>query len=547
MNKKNCLFAILLACIAGVGVSYAAGQPKPLTPEQINLIESGGGTLGEKSQYISDCYLDQVCFMALVQIWEKNGGDVDMSHYKPDREKINRLFRGTDFEKKAIEGGALTICFQKNDGCVPFLVEATKTIRSMPPEELNRVYQAKAQEEWDRSTKNVNKQVEQKITNAVANINDPSQQTTNQNSAQSAATVISENDLAIKLNAFPPRTDNLIIEDRKDGFIVNGQTFVDAEGRIISYAFDILTGDVTYLAQTGGQNFVIKYARASSNQEGLPIANATRSNSGWQVQTVTGKKFNGDFVTMLSRGFLITRDSAVFLYQPGVGTKNIAVNNGYSIVPLQRGDAGTTSNILLEKIPENPNSAGGLFGSLKSLGSSIGLSRADDYAVLNITNGKLFPINIDASNKNVASYSDCRKRNNFFNECANMTTRESLYARDGSRNKGHYYWRANWFNTPSGTILIALENGVKDVTITNLTTGKKAAAFSRAMGIVGFDAYQLPDGKIKIVANWAFQDHQIDDAVAFLETAPAIDNDAKSAKTDNSTTSTQATHTQPVE
>jgi hypothetical protein len=54
------------------------------------------------------------------------------------------------------------------------------------------------------------------------------------------------------------------------------------------------------------------------------------------------------------------------------------------------------------------------------------------------------------------------------------------------------------------------------------------------MGTASFDAFQLSDGKIKVVANWAFQDHQIEDAVAFLESAPAIESDeTQSAKADH--------------
>lgn len=338
--------------------------------------------------------------------------------------------------------------------------------------------------------------------------------------APSAETEASLNE---KILAFPAKDRELKFEDRKDGFSVNGQPFMDAEGRITKYSFDVLTGDVTYLVQTGGNSYIVKYVRAGSNMEGVTIGNATSMTSGWQVQTVTGKKMAGELLTVLPKGILVARDSAAFKYSPGSGVQNIAVPQCHIIAPFQHGNVGATDFVLLEKEDENKGSAtGGLFGSLKAMGSVLGVNKKEDYALLSIKDGKMFLLNIASNGKDVHSYSNCRRQNNAVNNCATITNQEALYDNNGDRNTRHYFWRTNWFNTVSGPIAVAMENGVTDVTITDLTTGKKVIAFTRGMGILKFDASQEPSGKVKIVAQLGLGSETIDDALAFMQTAPEV-------------------------
>lgn len=133
--------------------------------------------------------------------------------------------------------------------------------------------------------------------------------------------------------------------------------------------------------------------------------------------------------------------------------------------------------------------------------------------------GVITPINISASGKDVGNYSNCRKKNALVNTCGNVDFRESLYDNTG-RNLSHYYWRINWFGTSANPILIAQENGLRDVTIKDLQSGKKVTAFSRGLGIAGYDATQNGDGRISIVARMGFSTETVDDAVAFLASTP---------------------------
>lgn len=339
---------------------------------------------------------------------------------------------------------------------------------------------------------------------------------------QAPAATETEVTLAEKLNAFPAKTADIKFEDRKDGFSVNGQPFMDAEGRISKYAFDVMTADVTYLVQTKDNSYTIKYVRAGSTMESINIGFASSGTNGWQVQTVTGKKLAGELLTVLPKGVLISRDAAAFKYTPGTGVNNIAIPQGYITAPFQHGNVGATDFVLLEKVEDKESATGGLFSSLKAMGNVLGINKKEDYALLSIKDGKMHLLNIAANGKDVKSYSNCRKENNFVNKCDSMTSQEALYEKNGDRNTRHYYWRTNWFNTTAGPIAIAMENGVSDVTITDLTSGKKVVGFNRGMGILKFDANQDASGKVKVVAQLGFETQTIEDALVFLQTTPEV-------------------------
>jgi len=332
----------------------------------------------------------------------------------------------------------------------------------------------------------------------------------------------SEETLAERIARLPSRPAEFVVADRKDGFSINGRAFVDPEGVIKNYAVQPVTGMVTYLVDVGKGVFFVRTTRAGADAEPITVATATRSDSGWQVETATGKRISGQKLTLLAAGLLVARNNSAFLYVPGKGLRNTVVPEGYVVAHFQRGDVGDTGFMLVERDKKDvKQGVGGLFDSFKSLGATIGLNKQEDYALFGFSSGKLIPMNISESDKTVGEYSNCRKRNALVNDCANMDFRESLYSNTG-RNVGHYYWRINWFATQSGPILIAQENGLKDITFTDLASGKKVTAFSRGLGINGYDALQNAEGKVKVTARLGFSTETIEDAQGFLASTPEI-------------------------
>lgn len=351
---------------------------------------------------------------------------------------------------------------------------------------------------------------------------------------QSAETEASLAEKILALSASPATApSDLKVEDLKDGLRINGQALMDSEGSISQYAFDILTAEITYLVEINPGNFIVKCNHLGGMQDGIAIATAQKNSGGWTVQLSTGKTLRGELLTILPKGVLVSRNTAAFKYVPGVGVQNIQIPQGWIAAAFQRGNVGASNYMLLEKVKEESDSSGtlgSLWGHVKTMGSLLGVGKSEDYALLNLTSSKLVLINISAGGKDVSTYSNCRKQNNFVNQCDSMTSRASLFENDGSRNINHYFWRINWFNTPTDPIAVALEGNLQDVTITDLTSAKRVVLFNRTLGIRDFVATEAADGKVKVTAQLGLESKSNDDVLAYLQATPALVDPASAEK-----------------
>ncbi|MRX11521.1 hypothetical protein GJ697_27215 [Pseudoduganella sp. FT25W] len=342
-----------------------------------------------------------------------------------------------------------------------------------------------------------------------------------------AAPQRSDAELAAAFDAFPALTAGVQFERFRDGFAINGRRYIDPEGKITSYGFDAQSGDFTYLAETNAGEYVLKSGRALASAEPVTIATARKQGAQWQVSTVTGKKFTGYRLIPSSRGFVIARDNTGFRFVPGHGTTNIVAPETFTIAALQNGDIANTGYILLERTPESNgsqanNSLGSLFNAVKSLGSVVGVGKKEDYALLNIENNRLVPVNVSLEDKQVQVMSACRQRNMLIAQCDKMDSYDSVFQPNGMRNMSHYFWRINWFNVPGRPILVSQEGGLSKVSATDLNSGKKVILFERTLGIANFAATQQANGKISVTAQMGFSSETRDDVAALLDTLPDV-------------------------
>ena len=331
---------------------------------------------------------------------------------------------------------------------------------------------------------------------------------------------VTEEQVAREIASWRKLNAPLTIRGRRDGFDVNGRPVLDPEGVIFSYAYDVTTGAITY-AVRASRGIKIKTIAGIPNAQPLVLASGNQGNSGWELQTATGQQLSGSTLSILSDGFLVGRSSSAFRYQAGKGVQSIAVPDGYSITPLQRGNVGATGFILLEKEGATGGSdpLSGLFSSVKAIGSIVGVNKKEDYFLMNIANGKLYPLNIAADGKQVTLMSQCRRVNWAVSECQKAQSFESTYGTDGLKNNSHYYWLVNWTGSPTGPVAFTLEDGLAKLYITDLTTGRKALAFDRSFGIADWNIDQSGDGKVALKAKLAFEWKEIPDAVGFLQSS----------------------------
>lgn len=341
-----------------------------------------------------------------------------------------------------------------------------------------------------------------------------------------AAAQNNEASLAAELDKWAALPSGVKFERFRDGFAINQTRYLDPEGRIVSYGFDEQSGDFTYLVQSGSGQFLLKSGRASSGNEPIEIGKAELRGSLWAVTTVTGRKFTGRRLIPLARGFIVARDNTGYRYVPGKGMTSFAAPEQFSIAALQSGNVSGTGYILLERTPEEQamanNSVSALFSSVKALGSTLGIGKKEDYALLNIDSKKLVPINISMEDKRVQVMSVCRRQNFIMAECERMDSYESLFQPNGMHNMTHYFWRINWFNAGGRPILVSQEGGLTKVAATDLGTGKKAMIFERVMGIASFNADQGVDGRISVSAQMGFSTEKKDDIVSLLDSSTQV-------------------------
>jgi len=326
---------------------------------------------------------------------------------------------------------------------------------------------------------------------------------------------ISEEDLLKKVESLPAPTSLFYFEKRRDGFLVNNMPFIDPEGRITNYGYDALTGEVTYLTLGIDGSYQVKMTRALSDAEPILLGQAFYSGGNWQFNSVTGKKLVGNKLILTPRGVLTVRDTAGFSWQAGKAIKSIAAPEGFVFADFQNGDVTGTSHILIERIKENSSSIGEFFSTAKALGSTLGINKKEDYALMNINTGVTIPLNIDIDSKTANFFADC-KAGKIINKCNQMNSMESLYNQDGTPNMGHYFWKIHWFKTPDGLIAVSQESGPREIWATDLISGKRAMILNRTLGIGSFTARQQSDGKISLVAQMGFSKEEIKDVFLAL-------------------------------
>jgi hypothetical protein len=327
-----------------------------------------------------------------------------------------------------------------------------------------------------------------------------------------------ETDLAAVFGKWPTLSRGVKFERFRDGFAIDGTRYLDPEGTITAYGFDEQSGDFTYLTRSAANEFVLKSGRASNQGEPIEIAKAVRRNGMWTVTTATGKKLAGNKLIPLARGFIVARENTGYRYIPGRGLTSFAAPEQFSIASLQSGNVSGTGYILLERNPEEQASPSSNFlGSLKALGSTLGIAKKEDYALLNMDNKKLFPVNVSIEDNQVQVLSMCRRQNIVVAQCERMDSYEALFQPNGMRNMSHYFWRIRWFNAGGRPVLVSQEGGLTKVAATDLESNKKVMLFERAMGIASFDVNQGADGTISVTAQMGFNSEKKDNIVALFD------------------------------
>lgn len=441
---------------------------------------SAGAPPEEQVRYIHACVKDPSCSSALMQIWQANGKDVSLERYLPPENKVPLLLRGTDMGRKMRDLEAINRCVPE-ERCRAFLVEATHTIRMVAPDTLRQAYQGSTQP--DAVAQNTQgQQMRSALAQAIAKAN------------------------GITQGRIAPAAAALQ---------------ADEPAGVLDFARNPYTGVTMQLVKHANGNREIQ---RRSPDETRVLAKVMGREGKWLIQLNNGAEIETADVQLTSRGFLAGVQGQPVSFTEESGVRRFNWPQGFHPAAIQRGDVARTGYLLLERDQPQKGTVGKLFSSIKGLGATLGTNRHEDFALIDLHSGRIFPINSNASGKEVTTLSNCQRKNALTNVCRDASSSEQLYNSMG-KNMGHYAWIMHWFQAPTGTFLIALEDGVRNLTVTRLETGEKRVAFTRTLGIADFNAEQGEDGRIKLSAKMAFDIKRIDDleaGFASLPAAPAV-------------------------
>lgn len=339
---------------------------------------------------------------------------------------------------------------------------------------------------------------------------------------------MTENELRGQIDAWQPFSGAASVKMMRDGIEINGQQILDPEGRISQYSFDEATGNLGYVVDLPNGVMAVKVTRAGVTTP-IKIATLAKSGAAWSTQLATGTSINGNNFSVQPNGFVISRESSIFVYQAGKGMSSYSAPQGYVVAPLQKGNIATTGYILLER--ENATGGDNAFSSMassvKAIGKVFGATTKEDYALMRVADARLVPINVEADSKTQSVGRNCRQRNAFINDCKSMVSFESLWTNVGTRSQ-HYYWRIDWVQTKVGPVAVVNEGST--LNIVTLNDGAKIPVFNRTLGINEFDLTRSHDGTLGLRIKAGLSTETVPDIVAAMGNPQSVSNQAAAGK-----------------
>ncbi len=445
--------ASLLLVFFGCGVAHVVSSaPFALSEAAVESVEAGTADKSLQHNYILACVVgDVLCNKALFDVWAAKSAEFPLNKYATDaNEQVPDTFKGTEVGRVLADRKTIDLCVNDSGDCLAFLVDITKAINELPRETLQLTF---GQDSEGKSGTLSEASEESRIASTEAP----------KSSDQTPSKTVS----------------GTLIDRQEDPFSSNGY--------------------VAQLAQTHGSAIVFR--NADGDQKLADVAN--RPKGGKLVTLANDKILDADEVSLTYKGLVGRSGGKFFSYTVDGAFNQYNAPNGFGAASYQFADPFESGFMLLES---GRSSSG--FGDLTA---PLGLGEeSTDYVLMDIHNGQLFAIQVSTSGKEIGQGVNCRKKNAVLNICEDMRFKESLVTKLGTKNLAHYAWAVRWFRTPEAAYLVALEKTLRQVNVTDLTTGTKNNVFKRGMGISGFEANQRADGKVavraKLFLKWKTQD-----------------------------------------
>jgi len=302
----------------------------------------------------------------------------------------------------------------------------------------------------------------------------------------------------------------------RDGISINDEVYLDSEGTVERAGWDMMTGHFTYTIANFDGSRILKFHRAGSISPPINIATIKKNNQGYRVETMDGQTLAGQAFIPTSNGLIVSRGSSIFEYKIGQKLNSVVTPKGWNVAKFQKGDVASSGLILLERDKQSKNQQKSFMSGFNEIGRSFGLTEIYDYALYDLKNKKSVLLNMSLNDKQVTVMKNCVKKNSLVNECSDADTYDSLYEKNGSRNRLHYYWSLDWFNTPAGPM--AVYNSGKKLIAIDINAGINMTLLERAMGINHFALEQDTTGNVNIITQLGFQKNTIPNLSEYIAT-----------------------------
>lgn len=336
-----------------------------------------------------------------------------------------------------------------------------------------------------------------------------------------AGTSISAAQLVTEISQRHAQGALTVFVPRQDGFVANGQTFVDPMGQIVMFGGDTASGDVTYFVRNTPGTLLVRFANVHSPLAPITVGTIQLQPDMMRFTSVDGTEVAGENVIPAGQGVIVARATTVFDYTFGQAPTHQLLPASYELAPYQRGDVAATNYVLLRR-DISPQQKGNVVNAFAGLFHAVtGTENDKDFALFNVRTGNTVYLNVSEVGEQVGHGVNCRPKNAFVNRCGGWVSHAALYEDDGQPNILHYYWRIDWAQTPAGPIAVALEKGVENVDAIRLDSDTVKTVFHRALGIKSAMISQNPDGSLAVTANWAFHNHKVPNVDALFASADA--------------------------
>ena len=292
-------------------------------------------------------------------------------------------------------------------------------------------------------------------------------------------------------------------EDSKDGFLANGQLWLDPEGEIQRYGADRATGNVTYLVRQDDTNFVVRFANVNAPDAPVTVGQVQTESDRQVYRGVDGTQLGGEHVIPLADGLLATRGANLFRYEFGQAPTSRSLPENYDIVYAQRGDVASTGYVLAVKkgkrgfldalgaaTPTDVDHDGRITELDTKLPTLFG-KRKPDFALIDSRSGQL----VEVPRSEVTTHFDWNHR----------------YRSDGRRNTQHFFNAIDWQQTSMGPVAIVFADDGSSIYAIQLETGQQVTLFKRGLGINDWQATPTADGGLRVEAQLGFKHESVED------------------------------------